>query len=243
MTWSSRFKLVFGLVGVFAIVAVLTLVFNQRQAQTASLSASIDAERYPVGVDYGGTVAERLVDEGNRVRAGDPLFVVQSPSLQADLAEGLVQSETVAYSVTDAGEITLTAAVDGAVGEITTERGSFVQAGQVLTTIDRAGSLYVSADYVLSPRDYSRIEDGASVEIVLPNQQMVTGRVDSIEVATDDGEAEATVRVVSDGLVDGAYNGLVRRGTPVSTSLSLRDDGPLAGVGEGLFDFLRSIGI
>lgn len=243
MTWASRFKLFFGLIGVIAVVAVLTLVFNQRQAQTASVSATIDAERYPVGVDYGGTVSKRLVDDGDRVSTGDPLFVVQSPSLQADLAEGLVQLETVAYSVSTDGEITLTAAVDGTVGDVTTEQGSFVQAGQVLATIDRAGSLYVSADYVLSPRDYSRIERDASVQIVLPNQQIVTGTVESIEVATNDGAAEATARVVSDTLVDGAFNGLVARGTPVSTSLSLRDDGPLAGVGDGLFEFLRSIGI
>ncbi len=243
MTWTSRFKLLIGVVGVFVIVAALTVVFNQRQAQTASVSAAIDAERYPVGVDYGGTVAERLVDDGDRVTAGDALFVVQSPSLQADLAEGLVQLETVAYTVSEQGEITLTAAVDGTVGDVTTERGSFVQAGQVLATIDRSGSLFVSADYVLSPRDYARIENDASVEIVLPNQQIVTGTVDSIEIATADGEAEATVRVTSDGLVDGGYNGLVAPGTPVSTSLSLRDDGPLAGVGDGLFDFLRGIGI
>jgi hypothetical protein len=40
MTWANRFKLLFGLVAVVGIVAVLTLVFNQRQAQVMSASAS-----------------------------------------------------------------------------------------------------------------------------------------------------------------------------------------------------------
>jgi len=168
---------------------------------------------------------------------------VQSPSLQADLAEGLVQPDTIAYTVTPAGVVTLTAAVDGTVSGISTERGSFVQAGQVLATIDQASSLFVAADYVLSSRDYARIEDGAEVEIALPNQALVDGVVTSIEVTTTAGEAETSVRIDSDDLEDGAFNDLVSRGTPVTARLSLRDDGPLAGVGDGLFDFLRKIGL
>lgn len=243
MTWKNRFKLFFGLIGVVVIVAALTVVFNQRQAQVTSASASIEADRYPVGTDYGGTLIERFVDDGDSVAVGDRLFTVQSPSLQADLAEGLVQPDTVAYQVTPEGVVTLTAAVDGTVGGISTERGSFVQAGQVLATIDQAGSLFVAADYVLSSRDYARIEDGAVVEIALPNQALVDGVVSSIEVTTTAGEAETSVRIDSDELEDGAFNGLVSRGTPVTARLALRDDGPLAGVGDGLFDFLRKIGL
>ncbi len=243
MTWKNRFKLFFGLIGVVVIVAALTVVFNQRQAQVTSTSASIEADRYPVGTDYGGTLIERFVDDGDPVAAGDRLFTVQSPSLQADLAEGLVQPDTIAYTVTPAGVVTLTAAVDGTVSGISTERGSFVQAGQVLATIDQASSLFVAADYVLSSRDYARIEDGAEVEIALPNQALVDGVVTSIEVTTTAGEAETSVRIDSDDLEDGAFNDLVSRGTPVTARLSLRDDGPLAGVGDGLFDFLRKIGL
>ncbi|MET3768340.1 multidrug resistance efflux pump [Marisediminicola sp. UYEF4] len=243
MTWKNRFKLFFGLIGVVVIVAALTVVFNQRQAQVTSTSASIEADRYPVGTDYGGTLIERFVDDGDAVTEGDTLFTVQSPSLQADLAEGLVQPDTVAYQVTPEGIVTLTATVDGTVSGITTERGSFVQAGQVLATIDEASSLYVAADYVLSSRDYARIEDGAQVEIALPNQALIRGVVSSIEVTTTEGEAETSVRIDSDELEDGAFNGLVSRGTPVTARLALRDDGPLAGVGDGLFDFLRKIGL
>ncbi|GAB3140679.1 HlyD family efflux transporter periplasmic adaptor subunit [Marisediminicola antarctica] len=243
MTWKNRFKLFFGLIGVVVIVAALTVVFNQRQAQVTSASASIEADRYPVGTDYGGTLVKRFVDDGDAVAAGDRLFIVQSPSLQADLAEGLIQPDTIAYTVTPEGIVTLTAAVDGTVSGISTERGSFVQAGQVLATIDQVGSLFVAADYVLSSRDYARIEDGAVVEIALPNQALVDGVVTSIEVTTTAGEAETSVRIDSDELEDGAFNDLISRGTPVTARLSLRDDGPLAGVGDGLFDFLRRIGL
>lgn len=243
MTWRNRFRLLAGLAAVLVLVAGLTIVFNQRQAQVASTSASIEAERYPVGIDYGGTVIDRFVDAGTRVHAGQDLFSLQSSSLQADLAEGLIKPDTVAYSVSDGGLITLRASVDGTVSDISTERGSFVQAGQVLAMIDRAGSLFVSADYALTPRDYARVEDGATVDILLPNQRQVSGRIESIEVQTADGRAETTVRVASDQLVDGDNNGLVARGTPVTATIMLRDDGVLAGVGDGVSDFLRKIGL
>jgi multidrug efflux pump subunit AcrA (membrane-fusion protein) len=243
MTWASRVKLFAGIVGVLVLVAALTVVFTQRQSQTTSTSASIEAERYPVGIDYGGTVVERLVKTGDRVKKGETMFTLQSPSLQADLAKGLLKPSTITYTVSDDGIITLTAAVAGTVTDVTTEAGSFVQAGQVLATIDRAGSLFVTAQYVLSGRDYSRIEDGAAVQIVLPNQASIAGTVSSIDVQTVRGEAETRVKVTSDGLVDGAYNDLVKRGTPVTASLSLRDDGIFAGVSDGVMSFLRKIGL
>lgn len=243
MTWRSRIKLFVGLFGVIALVSVLTLVFSQRQTQVASNSASIQAEQFPVGIDYGGTVLERLVGDGDRVEAGQPLFVVVSTTLQADLAEGLLKPETIAYSVTDDGAITLTASVAGTVRDVTTERGSFVQAGQVLATIDRAGSLYVAAEYELTSGDYARIEEGAAVEVFLPDNQRIVGRASSVQVTTTDGKATTTVSVTSDSLVDGGHHGLMARGTPVGAVLQLRDDGILAGVSDGLFDFLRKIGV
>jgi multidrug resistance efflux pump len=243
MTWVNRLKMLAGLIGVVGLVAVLTVLFNQRQAQVSSVSASIQAAQYPVGTDYGGIVIDRLVDEGDTVTAGQELFTVQSPTLQADLAEGLVSLENVAYSVAPDGVLTLTASIDGIVTGIKTERGSFVQAGQVLATIDRSGSLFVSAQFVLTSTDYARVEEGASVDILLPNQTKLAGSLDSVEVLTVDGQAETTARVTSSGLTDGQFNGLVAPGAPVSATLSLRDDGPLAGVSDGFFGFLRTIGL
>jgi len=243
MTWANRVRLFVGLIMVLGLVSALTVVFNLRQSQVASDSASIEAAEYPVGTDYGGVVLERLADDGDAVSVGQALFAVQSPTLQADIAEGLVSLENVAYSVSDDGVLTLTASIDGTLTGITTERGSFVQAGQVLATIHRNGSLFVSAQFALSSTDYSRVEQGARVDIVLPNRSRIMGTLEAVEVQTVDGQAETTVRVASDGLSDGAYNGLVAPGTPVSAMLSLRDDGPLAGVGDGIYGFLRTIGL
>jgi len=243
MTWTNRFKLVAGILSVLVVVSGLTVVFNQRQSQVASSSASIEAKRYPVGIDYGGTVTTADVENGDRVKAGDTLFTLQSPSLEADLAQGLFKPQTVAYTVGDDGLVTLTAAVAGTVSDLSTESGSFVQAGQVLANIDASGSLFVTAEYQLSARDYSRVEEGADVDILLPNQQVVSGTVTSIDVETTNGKAESTVLVQSQGLVDGSYNGLVKRGTPVTATLLLRDDGVFAGVQDGMQDFMRKIGV
>jgi len=243
MTWTNRFKLVAGFLSVLVVVSGLTVVFNQRQSQVASSSASIEAKRYPVGIDYGGTVTTADVENGDRVKAGDTLFTLQSPSLEADLAQGLFKPQTVAYTVGDDGLVTLTAAVAGTVSDLSTESGSFVQAGQVLANIDASGSLFVSAEYELSARDYARVEEGADVDILLPNQQVVSGTVTSIDVETSNGKAESTVLVESQGLVDGSYNGLVKRGTPVTATLLLRDDGVFAGVQDGMQDFMRKIGV
>lgn len=242
MTWRSRFKLFGGIIAILAVVAVLTVVFNQRQSQTTSVSASIDADFYPVGIDYGGTLISSNFKDNQRVSAGDVLFTLQSPSLQADLAKGLIKPETVAYSVSNDGVITLTAAVSGTIRDITAKPGSFVQAGQVLAKIARAGSLFVTAQFALTPRDYSRIANGAAVRVLLPNQMTVPGTVSSIDVATSHGTAETTLHVATEGLADGAYNGLVTPGTPVTATLALSDNGILAGVFDGTGNFLRKIG-
>lgn len=243
MTWASRFKLFFGVIVVIVIVAALTVVFNQRQSQSNSTTAFIDAEHYPVGIDYGGTVLSSDVANGDRVTKGETLFVLQSPSLEADLERGLLKPNTITYSVTAAGIITLTAAVTGTVSGVSTQAGSFVQAGQVLASIDKAGSLFVTAEYTLTPRDYSRIQEGAPVAILLPNQMTVSGAVSSVDVSTVQGNAKATVKIASDKLIDGAYNDLVKPGTPVTASLTLRNDGIFAGVEDGVSDFVRKIGL
>lgn len=243
MTIKSRLKLLAGLLGVFVLVGLLTLVFNQRQGQVTSVAGSIVSEQYQIGSDYGGIVVERLVDDGDLVAEGEPLIRLQSPSLEADLAEGLIQPSTIAYQVGEDGLITLAAPVAGYVSNLATERGSFVQAGQVLAKVDRVGSLSVTAEYLLTAGDYARVESGAPVRIVLPNKTIIEGSVQDIEVQLVNGQAETTVTISSNDLVEGTHSGLARSGTPVSATMELRDDGIFAGLSDDLFDFLRTIGL
>ena len=81
------------------------------------------------------------------------------------------------------------------------------------------------------------------MDILLPNNQIVTGTVSTIEVATENAKALTEVRVDSKELSDDSLDNLTKTGTPVIATLQLRDDGPLAGVNDQVFDFLRQIGL
>ena len=243
MTWGNRLRLLLGLVVVFALVAAFTLVFNQRQQRATSTSATIGAESYPVGTDYGGIVIRQYVHEGDTVKQGQRLFDVQSLRLQQDVAAGLVPANSPAYQVAGAGTATLRATISGRISSIDVEQGAFAQAGAVLARIDRSGSLYVKADFTLTARDYARVSDRASVQIQLPNQRTVSGHVATIDVQTVNGSAQSTIRVLSAQLVEGSDNGLVAPGTPVVATLQLRDDGIFTGPSQAFSDLLRKIGL
>lgn len=243
MTWGNRIKMTVGILVVIALVAVFTVIFTQRQAQVISTSASIASQDFPVGTDYSGTVTSTDAEVGDVVKKGDVLFALQSPSLQKDLADDVVVPDTEAYTVADDGTITFMATVDGTLSRLDVREGGFLGSGTSVATIEKAGTLFVDADFTLTPRDYERIQDGATVDVMLPNQVVVEGSVDLVSVQTKDGAAAATVRVVSDQLTEGAYNGLVASGTPVEATMHLRDDGILAGPVDTMQDFLRQIGV
>jgi len=241
MTWKNRSKLIFGLLAVVILVAACTVIFNQRQLQAVSQSATIKADSYPVGTDYGGIVTDQYVQQGDSVSAGEVLFQVQSLQLERDIKTGAVAATRA--DIANDGTITIRASVDGIVSDVTVEQGGFAQAGSVLANINRSGSLFVEAKFVLSPRDFGRISDNASVTLRLPDQSTITGTVESLGVQTMSGSAETIAHVVSDELVAGDESGLVQPGTPIEATLELRDDGPLAGVGDASKDFLRKIGL
>lgn len=240
MTWANRLKLLFGVLLVFVIVAAATLVFNQRQTKVLSDSAQIVAQRYEVGTDYGGLVLERYVDEGDAVTEGDRLYEIESLALARDIEQGFVSTDAVAIA-TD-GTIVVRASVDGTVSDMAVDAGGYATSGGVVATIDRAGTLFVEAEFVLTPRDFGRIEESATVELRLPDGRTLTGAAADIEVRTVDGDAHVTVRIESDELVAG-NDGLVQPGTPLDATLHLRDDGPLAGVTDAVGDLARKVGL
>lgn len=244
MTWTSRLRLFGGLIGVLLLVGALTLMFNQRQNKAASLTATVAADQYQVGAAYGGTVTKQYVKEGEVVTKGQKLFTIQSVALQQDLANGLKISGTDAYDVdTSRATLTYKATVQGQVSNLKAKLGNSLGSGQDFAQISVTNSQYVQAQYLLSPGDYDRVTEGAPVSILLPNNRTISGTVTTIEVATDSGQARTDVRVDSPALKDPALGHLAQPGTPVVATLQLRDDGPLAGVSDQTFNFLRQIGL
>ena len=244
MTWTNRFRLLGGLLGVIALVAVLTIVFNQRQTQAQSATGTISTDAYDVGAGYGGTVTKQYVKENDSVAVGEKLFTMQSPQLQSDIANDIEVKSTGAYDVNaKKGTITYKATVAGQVDSLAAKLGTTMTGGQTFAKITVTGSQYVLAQYLLTPREYERVQQGASVEVLLPNNEKISGTVSNIKVSTDRGNAATELRVDSPQLSDVALSTLTKDGTPVVATVRLRDDGPLAGVSDGVFTFLRQIGL
>ncbi|MHB8187696.1 MAG: HlyD family efflux transporter periplasmic adaptor subunit [Dermatophilaceae bacterium] len=84
-------------------------------------------------------------------------------------------------------QVTYKAVSDGRLADVASQEGGFVQNGANLATIIAVGSQYAVADFVLSPRDYERIERGAAVSVRLPNNESVAGTVQSVTVKADAG--------------------------------------------------------
>ncbi len=239
MTWSNRFRLAAGLLVVLAVAAVLTLHLNKEKGLATSSSGSITAENYDVGTPYAGLVVEQLVKDDDTVTAGQSLFVIDSAALRNEVSLGLQPSATSASVVDKDGRLVVTAASDGVVTDVDAQSGTFVRGSTILAKIDRANTLEVEAEFSLSPTEYARVDDNALVTIVLPNQKALSGTVDSMDVKTNDGSAEAVVTVTSKQLVRGAENGLVSSGTPVTAQLHLRNDGVLTTVADKVQGYLR----
>ncbi len=243
MTWLTRLKMFGGILAVLALGLGLTLLFNQRMTQAHSLSATVTAPTFDVGSGYGGIVNEQFVENGDRVSAGDVLFVVSSSSLQQAVSQGAAPGSTVAYKLDLAkGTVTYTAVSDGSLVDVAGTLGSYVPDGAILARVvsqQRA----VEGLYLLSPVDYGRVEDGAAATIVLPNLQKLNATVDSVRVKTEDGEALAVIRLTGDALMDPVLSSLTRDGTPVTTQVQLSDDGILAGPTASALAFLTKIGL
>ncbi len=228
MSWRKRIGLATGLLFVLVLAAGLTMIVNYNSGKVDSKSASLSAEDYPVGTDYSGTVTAQYVHVGDHVEAGQPLFEVESATLQRDIAQGLVNKDNLTHEVKNDNTLVITATNGGQVDQIQYAQGAFVPANSTIASVQEAGTMYVEADFLLSAKDYSRIPSGATVDIVLPNNQQISATVQQLQVHTEDGQARTTVRAYSDELASGT--GLFAVGTPVQVTLHLTNDGVVTDV-------------
>jgi multidrug resistance efflux pump len=245
MTWINRLKLWGGILGIAALVFGLTVLFNQRQSQVASISAAVDAPASVVGSSYGGVVTDVYVKAGDNVTAGQKLFTLSSLQLQQDVGNGLKPGSTEAYKLDNKnGTITYKAVSNGYVASIEAAPGSYLASGSSMAVVVADGERTVTAQFKLDPTDYGRVEQGAAARVVLPNNQTVNGTVAGVQVKTDDkGNAITYVTIQSDALTDPALVTLTRLDTPVTAIMDLRDDGWLAGPSESMLAFLTKIGL
>lgn len=244
MSWIARLKLLLGILVVVVIVAALTLLFNHRQNQVASIEASVEAPTSAIASSYGGVVVEQLVNPGDEVKAGQDLFVVNSPALQEAVARGVTPASTPAFTLdTDAGTVTYHAVSDGYLTDFVGFEGTFLNNGDRLASVVSQGNKAVRALFELNPFDYGRIEPGANVTIHLPDGSRADGEVAGVDVRREGSSTVTTVTVQSESLQDPEVELLTRRGTPVHAVMSLRDDGVLAGPSQALKDFLLKIGL
>ncbi|GIG40752.1 HlyD family efflux transporter periplasmic adaptor subunit [Cellulomonas phragmiteti] len=240
MTWASRIRLLAGTFLVLVVAALATYHLNETRGRATSSSAQILAQTYAVGSPYAGLVADHLVDVGDEVEEGDPLFVIDSAGLTYDLAHGLVTDPPEFTSLDDQGRLVVLATGDGRVTQLTATRGTFVPTASTLATVQREDTLYVQGEYTLTAKEYARLPDGADVTITLPNESTLAGRVQRVDVTTVDGQAQAVVRITSDELVDGADNGLVTAGTPVVAQIALTNDGVVTTVAGKVRTYVES---
>lgn len=244
MSWFARLKLLLGTIVVLLIVAGLTLLFNQRQNQVASVEAAVEAPTSAIASSYGGVVVEQLVDPGDQVEAGQDLFVVNSPALQEAVARGVTPANTPVFTLdTEAGTVTYHAVSAGYLTDFVAFEGTFLNNGDRLASVVSLGSKTVLATFELNPFDYGRIEPDASVVIHLPDGSRAQGQVAGVDVRRDGESTITSVSVQSEDLQAKDKDLLTRRGTPVLAVMSLRDDGPLAGPTQSIKDFLLKIGL
>lgn len=243
MTWENRFRLLAGVAAVIAVVFALTLVFNHRQNQITSYAARVTAEAYTIGADHAGTVTSARVKAGDTVTKGQQLFTVQSLQLKQDLANGLDVGDTEAYQVdARSGALTYFAVIDGRIDNLTAQQGNSVPAGGSLATLT-GGDRYVEADFRLVPRDYARVVEGATARIILPNDQVVTGTVGQISVASGSDGTVSTLRIAAPSLLGLTQASLAEPGAPVIVTIQLADTSWFAPVTDAVNDLLQQVGL
>lgn len=244
MTWGNRFRLLLGMLVVVAVVAALTLVLNQREREAFSSNGEVVAVQYALGSDYGGIMVNQYVQSGDDVVRGQELFTVSSAALQKDVENGLEPESTDAYELDPrTGRVTYVASSDGTLSELDTREGGYVPGGQTVAVITQRGTESVTAQFKLDPVDYGRIEIGGRADVELPNRATLTGEVSDISVEAQDGLAMTTVLVDVPRLSDPAHHAFAQPGTPVAVTLTLRDDGVLAGPTDAMLQFLHRIGV
>ncbi|MCL3859692.1 HlyD family efflux transporter periplasmic adaptor subunit [Actinotalea sp. K2] len=238
MTWGNRFRLLTGLVAVVAAATLATVHLSESRGRVESTSAQISAESYTVGNAYAGMVVDQLVEVGDTVADGDPMFLIDSANLQRDISQNAVPARTVESSIDENGFLVVRATGPGTVTGLGGSAGGFVAESTQVATVQRSGTFFVEAEYELTPQQYARLGEDAEATIVLPDQREIQGTVTGVAVTDSNGHVWIVATVRSDELTDGTADRLVADGTPVTVRLQLENDGFVNDVAQAVQGYL-----
>ena len=236
MKFTSRIRLVFGILVVILIVGALSMYLNNIMSVSQSSKAQLAADSTTIGTDYPGLIVKQNVEEGDKVTKGQVLFEIQSTQLNDALTKGLVMTAPLSFNVDPATNyIRLKASDDGVIEKIDYRAGSYVPGGGTVASIDTVGSLYVTAHFRLSPPDYARINKSNTINLRLPDNSTQTATIFSIALVSNGSNVDTVVkaRLKNADISDFRFS----VGTPVEATLLLKQDN----IFQGLFNIIQQL--
>lgn len=239
MTWFNRIKLVIGLVAVVAVAGIAVIQLDDDRGRATSTTAQIAVDSYTLGTPYSGTVVAQPAETGQPVAEGEAVFVIDSPALELEIAEGLIEPEGNA-NIDAEGNFLVRATTPGVLTETLVATGAFVRASSELATVQAEGTLRVEAEYDVTASQYGRLSDDAPVTLLLPDGRELTGSTTDVSVERkDDGTSRVVLSVVSEELSALAREDrLVTSGTPVTAEVQLRNEGVVADVSAAVRSYV-----
>lgn len=239
MTILTRLRYLLGVILVLGVVAALLLHLNQQISTVHGVSATVKSRSYSVGTDYSGVLVDEYVEVGERVKAGDRMFVVKSNQLSRDISNGALDPAKSPYEIRGGNRLVVRATAPGKVVDIDYLEGAFLPVNAQVAQVEARGTTYVEADFQLTPEEYALIRKARRVTVTLPNQRQVKAEITSVSVHTDGKQAQTRVEARTPALNN---KGLFASGTPVEVQVQLRRNGLVHSAKEAVSGLLTPEG-
>ncbi len=241
MKFTSRLRLISGILVVVFIVGALSMYLNGIMSVAQSSRAQLAADSTSVGVDYPGLVVKQNVEEGDKVQKGQILFEIQSTQLNEALTKGTLTASSLSFTVDPkTNYIQLKANDDGVIEKINYRAGSYAPGGSIVATVDTVGSLYVIARFRLSPPDYARINKSNKVTLRMPDNNTQQATVFSVALVSNGDKVDTVVkaRIKNADISDFRFS----VGTPVEATLQLTQDNLFQGLFTSIQQLFKPLG-
>jgi hypothetical protein len=220
MKFTARIKFLIGLISVVVLVGVLTWYLTSMMSVSHSSKAVLAADSTTIGTDYAGLVSKQDVQEGDKVKKGQALMEIHSSQLIDSIKNNSVSVASLPFSLNPiTNDIILKANDDGVIEKIDYKLGSYAPSGGIVATINTVNSLYVVADFKLSPRDYARINKQNKLDITLPDNSHQQATVFAINLMSNGTNVDTVIkaRIKYADISDFRFS----VGTPVQATLYL----------------------